>query len=246
MDSSPSSSIAQRGHVEDRAYPSSPTPATQPRPKPQPGAPRSNTPMYATGDGGGDSSANNILIDSIIAEINGDRGESGSINTTSTGGASTSPGRGADTRFESLEQRKYGGDGASPAGENSSQPLNPPPEEHRPAKYEPNDNNNNNNMEIAGIPGRSSSGGISSRANGEDTEKQLLGNCYESRFWLSILKALRDPIVVGLVVALVSSPRVQRRIADILPVIIGGDTVYSTLARVMVGIVTFILVRRLM
>ena len=101
-------------------------------------------------------------------------------------------------------------------------------------------------MEIAGIPGRSSSGGISSRANGEDTEKQLLGNCYESRFWLSILKALRDPIVVGLVVALVSSPRVQRRIADILPVIIGGDTVYSTLARVMVGIVTFILVRRLM
>lgn len=70
------------------------------------------------------------------------------------------------------------------------------------------------------------------------------GNCYTAIFWIRILKALRDPIVVGLVVALVSSPRVQRRVADVIPVILGGDTIYSTLARSVVGIVTFILIRR--
>ena len=74
---------------------------------------------------------------------------------------------------------------------------------------------------------------------------KCFGSCYETSFWIAVLKALRDPIVVGIVVALISSPRIQRRISALIPIVVSGDDIYSTCLRALAGITIFILIRRL-
>ena len=72
-----------------------------------------------------------------------------------------------------------------------------------------------------------------------------LPNFSDGAFWGFVLRGLQDPLLVGLIVALISSPRIQRRITAFVPVFI-GDSVQSTLIRVFVAIVAYIVLRRLL
>ena len=67
----------------------------------------------------------------------------------------------------------------------------------------------------------------------------------DGAFWSFVLRGLRDPLVVGVVVMLVSSPRIQRRVAAYIP-IFGGDGVQSALLRLLVGCVIYIVLRNIL
>ena len=67
---------------------------------------------------------------------------------------------------------------------------------------------------------------------------------YDQEFWRIVARGLRDPLVVGIVVALLSSPRLQRRLSEYCPLLI-GDSVQSTIVRMSIGVVIYIVVRKL-
>ena len=232
----PSTGEDPRSRKEPIGYSQQPPPKTALPQKAQ-SRPSSNPhhieeqPQYETRGRDDGSPSDNVLIDSIIAEINSGHGGGGTNDATGS-------------RDTLGEQTSALDEPMGYAQDNDSILID---DERSKGVFRM--MSDGDGTLTAEPPADAVGGGSNGRRECIDEEDEgatLVGNCYESRFWVSILKALRDPIVVGLVVALVSSPRVQRRAADVMPLIIGGDTVYSTLSRVFVGIVTFILIRRLM
>ena len=65
----------------------------------------------------------------------------------------------------------------------------------------------------------------------------------DPQFWVMMLRGLRDPLIVGMVVALVASPRIQRRLGEFIP--FAGETVQSHLLRVGAAVVLYIAISRL-
>lgn len=69
-------------------------------------------------------------------------------------------------------------------------------------------------------------------------------SCSDAAFWGYVFRGLQDPLVVGMVVVLLSSPTIQRRITAFVPLFM-GDSVQGTLLRLLAGCLLYIAFRRI-
>ncbi len=67
----------------------------------------------------------------------------------------------------------------------------------------------------------------------------------KSDFWVTAFQLMRDPLVVGVVVALLSSKRIQQRLLEFVPMVM-SDNMQGTFVRFMVGIAMYMLIKRLL
>lgn len=68
---------------------------------------------------------------------------------------------------------------------------------------------------------------------------------YDGEFWSIVARGLRDPIAVAIVVAIVSSPQIQRRLGEFMPRLL-GDSIQATLLRAAVAMVLYMGVSRIL
>ena len=80
--------------------------------------------------------------------------------------------------------------------------------------------------------------------NKSDKEENNDYDFCDSKFWYLLVKGLKDPFVVGIIVAILSSSRIQMRVAEVLP-IFSGDNIQSLIIRIIIAMGLFILIKKL-
>lgn len=95
-----------------------------------------------------------------------------------------------------------------------------------------------------GVTDKSNDGSASDYADACDGGTGRGLSMYDGEFWQILARGLRDPLVVGVVVAFVSSPRIQRRIGEFAPLFV-GDSVQATLLRAFAAMVVYVIVCRI-
>ena len=84
------------------------------------------------------------------------------------------------------------------------------------------------------------------------TQPSVLENSHQAKeelcsdeFWMTVLRMAREPIIVGVVVCLLSSKRIQQRLLEFVPMVM-SDNIQGTLSRLILGMVLYMLIKRLL
>ena len=209
-------------------------------------------PKEPSGSGGGSSNStsgkaggavvSDNVIDDIIAELNGGGGGNGARASDETTTLAAAP-----------------ADAAPAAGASTGAPEPLPAPNAQPAPAHPNlpglayedayvapqayggGDGRFGDDSGGGAGGDAISTATSSATSTSATELSL----YDAEFWGIVARGLRDPLIVAVVVAVISSPQIQRRLGEFTPLLI-GDGIQATLVRAVLAMLLYMGISRLL